>query len=130
MRQLGPVQADLVMAASGSGSGCPEGVPVELGLLSILAAFGVAFGVLYMALTVRVATQRRRKRMVEEESGCEVSSVTEFLGCRVGEMWRGSASSGWYPLADLLWHGELADALTAPDTSGWCDSLWKVVVVS
>ena len=25
--------------------GCPEGVPIELALLSILSAFGVAFGV-------------------------------------------------------------------------------------
>ena len=124
-RQVGPGEADLVMAASGGGSGCPEGIPVELGLLSILAAFGVAFGVLYMALTVRVASQRRRKRMVEEEDGCEVSSVTEFLRCRVGEVWRGSVSSGWHPLADLLWHGELTVSLLAPDTSGRCDICGK-----
>ena len=26
--------------------GCPEGVPIELALLSILSAFGVAFGVI------------------------------------------------------------------------------------
>ena len=42
---------------------CPAGVPVELALLSILAAFGVAFGVLYTALTQ--ITGRRRKRSVD-----------------------------------------------------------------
>ena len=57
---------NLVGAASGSGHsghGCPEGIPVEIGLLSILAAFGVAFGVLYMALTQ--ITGRRRRRSVD-----------------------------------------------------------------
>ena len=30
--------------------GCPEGVPIELALLSILSAFGVAFGVILTIL--------------------------------------------------------------------------------
>ena len=47
----------LVASPSGSGYGhehstCPDGVPVELALLTLLAAFGVAFGVLYRALTL------------------------------------------------------------------------------
>ena len=66
-RQMIEDRTNLVAAASGGGYGhqsCPAGVPVELALLSILAAFGVAFGVLYMALTQ--ITGRRRKRSLEE----------------------------------------------------------------
>jgi len=51
---------DLAGAASGHGGYCPEGVPVEFALLSILAAFGVAFGFLYRALTL--TTGKRKKR--------------------------------------------------------------------
>ena len=80
---------DLAVAASGSGYGhteCPQvevfymknieryvnhdfikhllsqGIPIEFALLSILAAFGVAFGVLYMALTQQTMGRRRRRR--------------------------------------------------------------------
>ena len=59
-------RTNLVAAGSGGGYGhqsCPAGVPVELALLSILAAFGVAFGVLFTALTQ--ITGRRRKRSVD-----------------------------------------------------------------
>ena len=49
------------MAASGHGGYCPEGIPAEFALLSILAAFGVAFGVLYRALTLTTAMPRRRR---------------------------------------------------------------------
>ena len=65
-RQMIEDRTNLVAAASGGGYGhqsCPAGVPVELALLSILAAFGVAFGVLYMALTQ--ITGRRRRRSVD-----------------------------------------------------------------
>ena len=59
--------SDLDTLASGHGyeyepihtSFCPDGVPLEFALLSLLAAFGVAFGVLYVALTM--ATGRRRR---------------------------------------------------------------------
>ena len=54
---------DLVAAPSGYGhdeyeygtihtSFCPDGLPLEFALLTLLAAFGVAFGVLYTALTL------------------------------------------------------------------------------
>ena len=52
--------SDQLFAASGHGGYCPEGVPVEFALLSILAAFGAAFGILYRALTL--TTDSRRKR--------------------------------------------------------------------
>ena len=65
-RQMIEDRTNLVGAFSGSGGyghqSCPAGVPVELALLSILAAFGVAFGVLYTALTQ--ITGRRRRRSV------------------------------------------------------------------
>ena len=67
-RQMIEDRTNLVAAASGGGYGhqsCPAGVPVELALLSILAAFGVAFGVLYMALTQ--ITGRRRRRSVDTD---------------------------------------------------------------
>ena len=99
-------------AASGDGHYCPEGVPVELGLLSILAAFGVAFGVLYIALTI--ATGRRRKRSLEREvvgawGSCEASDMQEFVGCKVDHLV--GANTSFYKLADLLWHGELTQVL-------------------
>ena len=70
---------DLFGAESGHGGyGCPEGVPVELALLSILAAFGVAFGILYRALTL---TTGKRKRSNSD------------LGF-------------WFTFADVLWIGK------------------------
>ena len=83
-------KADSYGSYSGGGhSSCPEGIPVELALLSILAAFGVAFGVLYMALTVK--TGRRRKRSV---TGEEVDGAEEgYVGMA-------------FQFADLFWFGE------------------------
>ena len=52
---------DLVGAASGHGgySECEQGIPTETALLSLLAAFGAAFAILYMAATTN---KGRRKR--------------------------------------------------------------------
>ena len=51
-----------MFGAASSGYGhCPEGVPVELALLSILAAFGVSFGLLYRALTLKNPIRRKRE---------------------------------------------------------------------
>ena len=55
---------DLVAAASGHGGYCPEGIPVELAVLSLLAAFGAAFGILYRAVTLKTGG-RRKKRHVD-----------------------------------------------------------------
>jgi len=54
-----PREGDLYGAASGGGH-CPEGVPVEFALLSLLAAFGVAFGILYRALTLTTGGRKKR----------------------------------------------------------------------
>ena len=61
---------------------CPDGVPLEFALLSLLAAFGAAFGILYVALT---QAQGRRKRSGETGEGSFLVFNTE--------------------LADLLWTG-------------------------
>jgi len=112
-RQLGGsgTNINLVAAASGSGhgGGCPEGIPVELGLLSILAAFGVAFGVLYMALTLTTAGRRKRSSEGFEQAGdddlCETDSVQELIGCGLGKLARQAEGSLSYKFADLVWHG-------------------------
>ena len=104
---------NLVGAASGSGHsghGCPEGIPVEIGLLSILAAFGVAFGVLYMALTLTTAARRKRSSddlELESDNMCETDSVQELIGCGVRKIARGTEASVSFKFADLVWHGEL-----------------------
>ena len=97
---------------SGYGGGyCPEGIPVELGLLTILAAFGVAFGVLYIALTLTTA-KRRKKRSREEEDGlsCKAESVEELIGCKVGQLSAGNPRLG--QIVDVLWHGECQSFLS------------------
>ena len=85
-------QRDLQASPSGYGhdhyeptptSFCPDGVPLEFALLSLLAAFGAAFGILYVALTQ--AGRRRRRRSEEAEGGTFLVFNTE--------------------LADLLWTG-------------------------
>lgn len=78
---------DLHGAASGYGSYCPEGIPVEFALLSLLAAFGAAFGILYTALTLQTMG-RRKRRLAEEEDGdtcLETDRTEEFLSCRLGD---------------------------------------------
>ena len=105
---------NLMAAASGSGSGhgCPEGIPVEIGLLSILAAFGVAFGVLYMALTLTTAARRKRSSddlELESDSMCQTDSVQELIGCGVRKIARGTEASVSFKFADLVWHGEFEE---------------------
>ena len=91
---------------SGYGGSCPEGIPVEFGLLSILAAFGVAFGVLYMALTIITGKRKKRSLEDEEEGACEASSIQGYYGCHLQNFMSGHESSVWFHLADVLWHGE------------------------
>lgn len=91
--------ADLSAAQDGYGheqvftSFCPDGVPLEFALLSLLAAFGVAFGVLYVALTMG---KRSLSRDVSEE---EEGDIIMFLGSQ---------------LVDLLWSGMAVQSISAP----------------
>ena len=67
---------------------CPDGVPLEFALLSLLAAFGVAFGVLYVALTMG---KRSLARDIGEE---EEGDIIMFLGSQLADlMWTGMAVS-------------------------------------
>ena len=87
---------DLDVAASGGGYGhteCPQGIPVEFALLSILAAFGVAFGVLYMALPLQTMGRRRRST---GEAGVGEGDGEEQYGGDLA-----------FKFGDLLWAGEL-----------------------
>lgn len=58
-------QVDLSGAASGYGGYCPEGIPVETAIFGILGAFGVAFGILYRAVTLKTARRRKRSETSE-----------------------------------------------------------------
>ena len=64
---------------------CPDGVPLEFALLSLLAAFGVAFGVLYVALTMAQGGRQHSDDM---------SLSDNFL------LWESN-------IADLVWAGNL-----------------------
>lgn len=72
---------------------CPDGVPLEFALLSLLAAFGVAFGVLYVALTMQ--GKRSLARDIGEE---EEGDIIMFLGSQI---------------ADLLWSGMAVQSISA-----------------
>ena len=84
----------LVASESGYGyihetSICPEGVPVEFALLLLLAAFGVAFGVLYRALTL--TTGKRSAGYLVFDS----------------------------PLADLFWSGQTLEIILSWKTEAF-----------
>ena len=67
---------------------CPEGIPVETALFATLAAAGLSFGILFMAVTMITMPPMKRKRRKAS------SSQFENFGSSIG----GSIS-------DLLWEG-------------------------
>ena len=79
-------QVDLQGAFSSGGGYCPEGIPVETAIFAALAAFGVAFGVLYRALTI--AQGGRKKRDIS--AGIKPQSLMDEIANN---------------LADLYWWG-------------------------
>ena len=80
----------------GYGGYCPEGIPVEFALLSILAAFGVSFGILYRALTLKVAGRSSSRSVLNAEE----------LGCNLGELGDLSSSLIFQYIPDLIWSGK------------------------
>ena len=83
---------------------------MEFGLLSILAAFGAAFGILYMALTIKLGSGRRKRR--SEAGTCDAGSgtISGYYGCHLHNfVFGGEEGSHWQQAADLLWHGEAKD---------------------
>ena len=106
---------DLALAASGSGYGhteCPQGIPIEFALLSILAAFGAAFGILYVALTQQTMGRRRRRSAGFEEA--EVDDNGQLSHHHGEEEEEDVAVSA--KLADIFMLGELLKG--APKVSG------------
>ena len=100
-----PQGRQLVASESGYGyetSICPEGVPVEFALLLLLAAFGVAFGVLYRALTLTTGKRKKRAGYLVFDS----------------------------PLADLFWSGQSIALLNHPGSLfiAVFDNLWPLMV--
>ena len=90
---------------SGTGPGtyyCEEGVPVELGLLTILAAFGVAFGVLYRGLTLKTGRRRRRSEEGSDDQNWEVEGCKDLESKQ--DYFSKFLSSAW--LSHLIWHNE------------------------
>ena len=77
------------MAASGHGGYCPEGIPAEFALLSILAAFGVAFGVLYRALTLTTGMARKRRDLQQFDifMFSDILGDLTWAGCAVQTIW-------------------------------------------
>ena len=101
---------DISTSPSGYGGDCPEGVPVEFGLLSILAAFGAAFGILYMALTIKLGGRRKRQAgsdLHSESCDAQAGSIAGYYGCHLNNfVFGGEDGTYWQQAADLLWHGE------------------------
>ena len=96
-----PRQADLAGAYSGYGSYCPEGIPVETAIFAILGAFGVAFGVLYRAVTLITGGRRRRKRSFVDRESSPKTVWDEMSG----------------KLADIFWWGRLTNHFKFPASS-------------
>jgi len=71
-------QIDLSGAASGHGGYCPEGIPVETAIFGILGAFGVAFGVLYRAVTIKTGG-RRKRRDTKDEIVTPLDKIADFV---------------------------------------------------
>ncbi len=95
-------QSDLAGAYSGYGSYCPEGIPVETAIFAILGAFGVAFGVLYRAVTLITGGRRRRRREAGSGSGSGDPDRTAEIPLTPKTVWDEMS----YKLADLFWWGK------------------------
>ena len=76
-------QADLQGAFSSGGGYCPDGIPVETAILGLLGAFGVAFGVLYRAVTVTTGGRKKRDISV----GIEPQSVMDEIANHLGDLY-------------------------------------------
>ena len=84
-------QADLAGTASGYGDYyCPEGIPVETALFCLLGAFGLAFGILFRAITLKTGGRRKRRSTGESTPHNSPNSFSFF-----------------YQLNDLAWSGRL-----------------------
>ena len=100
------IEIPLVFKESSTPLATTLGVPVEFALLSILAAFGVAFGVLFRALTL--ITGRRRRRSLQDGDGWgqwlpEGDGGSDGLEAGSGD----EASGAVVMFQDFLWLGRV-----------------------
>ena len=88
-------QLDLEPAASGYGNDhyCPEGIPVETALFAILAAAGLSFGALFMAIT-KITARKRRKR--------DMDTAFDYVGFKDDKM------DIYEILISLAWQGRVS----------------------
>ena len=70
----------------GAHSYCPEGIPVETALFAITGAAALAFGILFMAITMITMMGRRRRR----ETSNETESPVSFSGVLSDLIYQGS----------------------------------------
>ena len=93
---------DLDGAFSGYGHYCPEGIPVEQAIFALLAAFAVAFGILFRAVTL-ITGKRRRKRALD---GSLVDTSLDPQGLRFeGEESISFIEDVQMKAADFFWWG-------------------------
>ena len=82
-------QFDLQRSASGYGLSyyCPEGIPADQAIFGILAAFAVAFGVLYRAVTLKTNARRKRRDIQPEDDIVKTKNkLADFLWMGKREM--------------------------------------------
>ena len=81
---------DLEGAASGYGHEvyCPEGIPVETALFALLGASAIAFGILFMEITMITGAKRKKREVTASNDVTVISESGYFNG-----------------LADLAWQG-------------------------
>ena len=81
---------DLEGAASGYGHEvyCPEGIPVETALFALLGASAIAFGILFMEITM-ITGAKRKKREVTTSNDVAVTSETGYFNSLVDLAWQG-----------------------------------------
>ncbi len=70
---------DLAAAASGYGSYCPEGIPVELALCLLLIGFAISFYILYTAVTQAGRRRKRRDLDVRVEKVSDIVWMGRFM---------------------------------------------------
>ena len=71
---------------------CPEGIPVETALFALLAAAGLSFGILFMAITMITGAKRRKKRQVSSLSidGLDQNDASPLYSVMFNELiWEG-----------------------------------------
>ena len=62
-------KSDLDVASSSGYGGhiCEQGIPLDIALLSLLAAFGVSFAILYMASTTNTGRKKREDNSITDK---------------------------------------------------------------